>query len=184
MAQQDWLVGDNRRRLAVRRIIDGAADLIARDGIDAVDIDAIAESVGCSRATVYRYVGGKSALADAVLADAGARIAEDVARQVKPLDGAERVVVAMTASLAAVRSDRVAGQMIDRITPKTVTRMLIGSPELTSIAKELTGMADDPLAAQWIVRVVLSFLFWPAADDAIERRIIERFVAESFRTEA
>ncbi|WP_156095199.1 TetR/AcrR family transcriptional regulator, partial [Nocardia lijiangensis] len=73
--QPDWLAGGDRRALAVERIHAAAADLIAREGMAGLSIDRVAMRAGCSRATVYRYVGGKGALREAVLAGATARIA-------------------------------------------------------------------------------------------------------------
>lgn len=47
--------------------------------------------------------------------------------------------------------------------------------------RALTGIAiDDPAAGWWIVRVVLSLLFWPATDPATERALVERFVVPNF----
>ena len=48
-------------------------------------------------------------------------------------------------------------------------------------ATDLTGLTeDDPQAAYWVVRVVLSLLYWPAGDDETERRVVQRFVAPAF----
>ena len=46
-------------------------------------------------------------------------------------------------------------------------------------AAELTGITDDdPEAAQWIVRIVLSLAYWPMANSRIEQEMIgKRFVA-------
>ena len=60
MARSDWLVGGDRRTAAAERIYAAATDLIARDGMDAFDIDTLAARVHCSRATIYRYAGGKA----------------------------------------------------------------------------------------------------------------------------
>ena len=52
---------------------------------------------------------------------------------------------------------------------------------MAGFATELTGLADDdPLAGQWIVRLVLSVAFWPGADAHAERQMLERFVAPAF----
>ena len=46
---------------------------------------------------------------------------------------------------------------------------------------ELTGLTDrDPQAALWVVRVVLSLLYWPVGDSATEHRVVQRFVAPAF----
>jgi hypothetical protein len=48
-------------------------------------------------------------------------------------------------------------------------------------ATELTGLAgDEPRAGQWIVRLVLSKLFWPGTDARAELQMLERFVAPAF----
>ena len=38
-------------------------------------------------------------------------------------------------------------------------------------------LVDDPLAARWLLRVVVSLLMVPGADEAEERALVERFVA-------
>ena len=99
MSRSDWLVGGDRRTAAAERIYDAAMDLIARDGLDAFDVDTLASRVHCSRATIYRHVGGKAEIRDAVLVRAAARIVDDGARAVDGLSGAERIVTAITVAL-------------------------------------------------------------------------------------
>jgi hypothetical protein len=41
---------------------------------------------------------------------------------------------------------------------------------------------DDPQAAQWIVRVVLSLAYWPIGDSCFEHQMLERFVSPAFDT--
>jgi AcrR family transcriptional regulator len=67
MARADWVVGGDRRAAAADRIYAAATDLVFREGLDALDIDALAAVVHCSRATIYRYAGGKAQIRDAVL---------------------------------------------------------------------------------------------------------------------
>jgi hypothetical protein len=58
---------------------------------------------------------------------------------------------------------------------------LTASPAVADLATELTGLAgDDARAAQWIVRLVLSLLFWPDAGAQAEHQMLERFVAPAF----
>ena len=49
-------------------------------GLDAFDVDSLAARVHCSRATIYRHVGGKAEIRDAVLVRAAARIVATVRR--------------------------------------------------------------------------------------------------------
>ena len=78
VVRNDWLVGGDRRTAAADRIYAAATDLIARDGFEAFDIDALAARVHCSRATIYRHAGGKAEIRDAVLVRAAAQIVETV----------------------------------------------------------------------------------------------------------
>lgn len=178
--QSDWLAGGHRRDLAVERIHAAAADLIARKGLAGLNIDYVAAEAGCSRATVYRYVGGKSALRDAVLAEATARLAETIQRSVDAHTGPERIIHAILAALAAVRADPVATAFLATTSPAEVDVYLAGNPRLADTATTLAGIGDDPSAGQWIVRVVLSLLFWPATDPAAERALVERYVLPAF----
>jgi hypothetical protein len=58
---------------------------------------------------------------------------------------------------------------------------LTASPAVADFATELTGLAgDDARATQWIVRLVLSLLFWPDAGAHAEHQMLERFVAPAF----
>ena len=66
MPTSDWLIGRDRRSEGAERIYAAAADLMAREGYDAFSIDALAALVHCSPATIYRHVGGKTAIRDRV----------------------------------------------------------------------------------------------------------------------
>ncbi|WP_458316956.1 TetR/AcrR family transcriptional regulator [Mycolicibacterium brisbanense] len=177
---EDWLVGGDRRAHAAERIYAAATELVARDGLDSLDIDAIAARVHCSRATVYRYAGGKSEIRDAVLSRLAARIVEEVRRQVDGLSGADRVLTAIVVALRLIRSDPMADLLMTSLRSGSGGG-LTESDAVTGFATELAGLADgDGAAADWIVRVVLSMLFWPGADEASERRMLDRFVAPAF----
>src|ERR1700744_4238432 len=103
--RDDWVVGGDRRKAAADRIYAAATDLVARDGLDAFDIDTLAAEVHCSRATVYRYAGGKAQIRDAVIMRLSAGIIDTVRRAVDGLRGPERVIVAITVALEQMRSD-------------------------------------------------------------------------------
>jgi hypothetical protein len=58
---------------------------------------------------------------------------------------------------------------------------MFASPAVVDFATELTGLAaGDAPAAQWIVRLVLSLLFWPGEDARAEHAMLQRFVAPAF----
>lgn len=180
MPRDDWVVGGDRRKAAADRIYDVATDLITREGPEAFDIETLAARVHCSRATIYRYAGGKADIRDAVVARSAARIVETVRQNVENLRGPERVVTAITVALTLIRSDPSGQLMFNSIRANDVV-WLTGSPLLAGFATELTGLTDrDPQAAQWVVRVVMSLLYWPVGDTVTEREIVQRFVAPAF----
>ena len=180
MPRDDWLVRGDRRKIAAERIYAAATDLITQEGPDAFDIDTLAKRVHCSRATIYRYAGGKAEIRDAVVTRAASRIVETVRQTVENMSGPERIVTAITVALKRIRSDPLGQLMIGSIRADEMV-WFTGSPLLAGFATELTGLTDrDPQAALWIVRVVLSLMYWPAGDDEAERQLVQRFVAPAF----
>ena len=167
-------MGGDRTELAIERIFEAAADSASARGLERLNVDDIAARVGCSRATLYRHVGGKKALRDGVLARAISRVGGRTADAVAGLEGSQRIEVAILSALAAVREDPVAAAVV-RGGP-VVDKLMLGSPRLAAAAAELCGV-DDPVAAQWIVRAVLSLLFWPMPETADEEFAVRRYVA-------
>jgi AcrR family transcriptional regulator len=182
VARNDWLVGGDRRAAAAERIYAIATELIAEGGLAAFDIDALAARAHCSRATIYRHVGGKTEIRDGVLFRAAARIVDTVRSSVAGVTGSDRVVTAIAVALDEIRSDPLGQLMISR----TAAPEWIGadeSPVMAALAAELTGIAaDDPQAAQWIVHVVLSLAYRPMGDSRTERQMLRRFVAPAFES--
>ncbi len=180
MSRDDWLVGGDRRKIATERIYDAATDLITREGPDAFDIDTLATRVHCSRATIYRYGGGKAEIRDAVVARAAEQIIETVRQAVENASGPERVITAITVALKLIRSNPLGQLMFSSVRANDIVS-LTASPLLAGFASDLTGLTDrDPQAAMWVVRVVLSLLYWPVGDSRVERQMLERFVAPAF----
>jgi AcrR family transcriptional regulator len=180
MVRDDWVIGGDRRAAATERIYAAAANLVLHDGLDAFDIDLLAERVHCSRATIYRYAGGKAQIRDAVLLRIAAGITDTVRREVAGLSGSERVVQAIAVSLKQIRSDPIRGLMMSSSKAPELSD-LHSSPVLSALAAELTGITDDdPAAALWIVHVVLSMAYLPLGDEQIEADILKRFISPAF----
>jgi AcrR family transcriptional regulator len=180
MVRDDWVVGGDRRAAAADRIYAAATDLVIRQGLDAFDIDTLAAQVHCSRATIYRYAGGKTQIRDAVLMRLAAGIIDTVRHAVEGLHGPERVVRAITVALEQIRSDPMRRLMLTSGNAPVLGE-LHSSPVLGHLAAELTGITDaDPQAAQWIVRVVVSLAYWPAGNSQVEQQVLRRFVAPAF----
>jgi len=180
MSPDDWLFDGGRRAVATERIYAMATELIFRDGMDAFNVDALAAATHCSRATIYRYVGGKKDIRDAVLARAATRIVETVRVSVEGRTGPDRVLTAIEVAVAEIRADP-AGQLFVDSARGGGWNWLTASPAVADFATELTGLAgDDERAAQWIVRLVLSLLFWPDVNPHAEHLLLQRFVAPAF----
>lgn len=181
MSRTDWLVGGDRRTAAADRIYAAATDLIAHDGFEAFDIDALAARVHCSRATIYRHAGGKAEIRNAVLVRAAAQIVAAVRAAVEGLSGSRRIVTAITVALRRIRADPLGQLMIGSIRGADEMAWLTESPIVAEFATDLNGLADDdPQAGQWIIRIVMSMLYWPIDDAEAERNVLERFVSPAF----
>jgi AcrR family transcriptional regulator len=179
VARPDWLVGGDRRAAAAERIYAAATELIARDG--SLDIDALAAAVHCSRATIYRHAGGKAQIRDAVVARAAARIVEAVRAEVEGLAGADRIATAIAVALDLIRSDPLGRLMLNTLPGAQGMSWLTESPTVAEFATDVNGLTDDDSeAAQWIIRVVLSMLYWPVGNTETEREMVRRFVLPAF----
>lgn len=178
--RDDWLFAAGRRAAAAERLYDAATELIFRDGFDNFSIDVLAQKTHCSRATVYRYAGGKQDIREAVLTRAAARIVDKVRLAVDGRNGSDRVLVAIEVAVAEIRSDPAGQLFLDSMQDST---WITGSHAVTAFATELSGLAaDDQPAAQWVARLVLSLLSWPGADPRAEHDMLRRFVAPAFDT--
>lgn len=183
MVRDDWVLGGDRRTAAAERIYAAAADMVLRDGLDAFDVDALAQRVHCSRATIYRHAGGKAQIRDAVLLRIAAGITDTVRREVDGLSGPQRVVTAIGVALQQIRSDPVRRLMMSSSKAPQLSG-LHSSPVLSALAAELTGITDDdPAAALWIVHVVMSLAYLPLGDEQVEADILQRFVLPAFNRE-
>ena len=176
MPRDDWLVGRDRRSEAAERIYAAAADLISQRGYEAFTIDALAASVHCSPATIYRHTGGKAAIRDAVVAIQAARIVDTTREAIRDLEGPDRVVTATLVALQRLQSDPLA-QMMRSMHTTPVSEWITSSPTVTGFAAEMLGHDNaDPLAAQWLIRVFLALWCWPLKDPAAERALVQRFL--------
>jgi len=165
-----WLA-DQRADLAVERILDAAARLFAEQGVDQPGMDEVARTAGCSRATLYRYFASRRALQIAFARREAAAITEEVTGRVRRLHKPERRVAESV--LGCVQAVRTRPYL-------TAWYAGAGAPVLREVLHESALIEEvagsDPDRARWLLRIVLSFLTDPGADEAEERRLIERFV--------
>ena len=179
--RSDWLIGPDRTGVATERIYTAAAALIARHGYDAFTIDALAAKVHCSPATVYRYVGGKAAIRDAVTLRLASRIVDAVRKAIDGLAGEERIVTAVAVALESIRSEPLSQLMTDTIRAVREEQWINESPAVMTLAQEMIGSdTHDPIAAQWLIHVVLALWFWPSPEPGIENEMLRRFLGPAF----
>ena len=98
----DWLVGD-RHGAAAERIYAAATALIARDGLENFDMAELQATVHCSRATLYRHVGGKAQIRDAVLTREAERIVDAVRARLHMFQSSRRSASERAAERLAAR---------------------------------------------------------------------------------
>ncbi|WP_028653747.1 TetR/AcrR family transcriptional regulator [Nocardioides halotolerans] len=176
-----WLA-DDRTRLAAERILDAAGELFTdsaahRGGIGAVAMGDVARAAGCSRATVYRYFADRHELHLAYVhreaRRVGGLVAADAARVEDPQ---QRLGTAILSALARVREAPALSAWFARADAAATAEMALASPVVEALVR---GVDTDPLAARWLVRVIVSLLIVPGRDAAEERALVERFVVPS-----
>jgi hypothetical protein len=64
------------------------------------------------------------------------------------------------------------------VRPNHDTGAVTASPLVAKIAEQMIGH-DDPLAAQWLIRVTFSLWYWPVKDKQTEHELVRRFAAPS-----
>lgn len=174
-----WLVGD-QAALAAERILDAAGRCFAEQGVPGTSIADIAREAGCSRPTIYRYFDDRHALRLAFVHREARRLGAEVASHVAGIgDPATRFVQACLLALAGVRANPTLAAWFAGDGSAIATDMAGSSAVIESMAGSVVGSPTDPDhrdRARWVVRIMLSLLAMPGADEMEERRMIERFV--------
>lgn len=173
----DWLIDGKRSDVARDRLIACAAELIARRGVAEFDINDLARHAHCSRATVYRHAGGRTAVIESVLMTASAHIVTAVRTATAGLDGRNRASVAISVALRELRQDRVIRQFLRSGHLITMAPTAIISDTVATLAAELIGIdPSDTTSTEFAVRSFMTLLLWPA-DPVEENRLIDSIVA-------
>lgn len=171
-----WLEAE-RTELAAERILDAAGALFVERGVDKPGMDEVARAAGCSRATLYRYFENRQALIYAFAHREARLITKQVAQATTDVsDPRSRVVEAVVACLAAVRErPHLAAWYAGDST--LLREVLRDSPIIRGTAEGYLASGDaDPDLADWVLRIILSFLTEPGDDEEAERRLLERFL--------
>lgn len=169
-----WLA-DDRTRLATDRILDAAGELFTERGPAAVSMGDVARAAGCSRATLYRYFSDRRELQLAYVHREARRIGAAVSRETASVEDPEaRLVAAVAMALREVRDTPLLASWFGTDGAGVTADLVASSEVLQHLGLDLV---EDPLAARWLLRVVVSLLMVPGADEAEERALVERFVA-------
>jgi AcrR family transcriptional regulator len=177
-----WLE-EPKRDLAAERILDAAAELFRTNGVAATGMAEVATAAGCSRATLYRYFENRQALRVAFVHREARRIGAVVAEQTAAIEDLDqRIVEAVLAALRAVRGEPTLAAWFRQGDASIATELAHSSDVIAALSASFgAGPGGGPLGdgpeARWLVRVIVSLLTVPGADEAEERALLERFVA-------
>lgn len=178
------------------RLLDAVLVSIARVGVSKTTLDDVAREAGVSRATLYRYFPGKSALIDETVTRELAALATTVALAVDDLDDLEDALTVGMVTAADELLAHEALQAVLAVEPELLLRFLTferGSELLRRAARALAPILTPFLpeerterAAEWVVRVFLSYACSPAdrlslTDGEAVRMLVHDFVAPGLR---
>jgi AcrR family transcriptional regulator len=182
MSSGTWL-RDERTDLAAERILDAAAELFVERGVATTGMAEVAKAAGCSRATLYRYFENRRALHLAFVHREARRLGERVTGLVAGIeDPRERITAAILASVREVRATPTLAAWFG-LGDAGIASELAGTSQVIEVLgstflADVWGSDDREISsrARWLVRVIVSLLTVPGADDADERAMIEQFV--------
>jgi AcrR family transcriptional regulator len=170
----------SRQELSRERMYRAAAKLIAQRGITNFSADDVAARAGCSRATLYRYVGGRSAIVDAIVCRVTLSLEQQIGQAVAGFSGPDRVVEMILAAVAVTRAESLTAQVLHHAS-STHIRAHLDSRLVLEAALDLAGLhPDDHAAGQVLVRIIWSLIQKPLDNSDSERALIERFVKPAF----
>lgn len=180
-----WLRHE-RGELAAERILDAAERVFTERGIATTEMSHIAEAAGCSRATLYRYFDGKHNVRMAYIHRQTRRLARLVAARVQTIDDpARRLTEAILGALREVRDTPALAAWFTHRDSGIAAELAGNSPVLQTLCAAVFGdpaHQDNQDRARWLLRIIISLLTTPGADDAEERRIVERFAVPALLT--
>jgi len=178
VVQKDWILGTDRNTEALDRILVAASDLVSRNGFEGFSIDALADQLNCSPATIYRHGGGKAAILERLLSLFSYRVIGAVRQAIAGTEGTARLATAIIVALDSIRAEPLGTLIMGAARPDSDSRTITASPLVAALAEEIIGTAD-PLAAQWLIRVTFALWYWPVRDKQTEYELVNRFAAPS-----
>lgn len=176
-------------------LLDAAADLFSRHGIQRTTMDDVARRAGLSRITVYRRVRSKEVLVEQVVLREFRRYLDQFRVDIAAADSVQdRVVLGFVSSLRSIGSNAlISGLMMAEPqalvsllettgrTLATVSQFVAGQLRREQRAGQIGADIDVDLVAEVMVRLTTSFLLTPSElvdldDDAQLRDVARRFL--------
>lgn len=175
------------------RISDALLVCVARWGIAKTTLEDVARQAGCGRATIYRtFSGGKGAVIAVTAGREASRLRSEVEAAIEGADDLEELVVRGVTAASRFLGDHAALRTLLALEPDVVlphvafdrlSRVLdhvatIAAPHL---AHHIADPEDAARSAEWVARVVISYLLNPADDldlasEATARRLVRTFL--------
>jgi AcrR family transcriptional regulator len=156
------------------RILDAAAELFPRHGVNAVGMGEIARAAGCSRATLYRYFEDRHALHLAFVRREARRIGLRIGTETATLrEPSERLTAAVLVAVRLVREAPALLAWFGTADAATTAELAQSDEVIEGLGLRAIG---DVEAARWLVRVIISLLIVPGRDEAEEREMVARYV--------
>ncbi len=175
------------------RIVDGALRCFARWGVGKTTLDDVGREAGYSRATVYRFFpGGKEGLVEGVVRTELARFFTLIGARLDAATGLEDLVVGGMTTAATLLSEHRPLQyllahepevVLPRISFHEADHVLRAASGFVApyLARFLSPDIDALRAAEWLSRIVLSYVCSPSPSVDMQsaesvRRLVQAFV--------
>lgn len=164
------------------RILDAAAQVLREGGPGPRLISAVAERAGVSRPTLYKYVGDRDAIYDALLRAELERVIEEVATRAERAESPREEYIAVIVDLAQQARNHPAlravlaehpGIMASHVAKVLPMVLDIGVPRLGPILEEGAREGrlpeiDPRVAITWTTRLITSLALMPLPEDTAE----------------
>jgi AcrR family transcriptional regulator len=175
------------------RIVDGALRCFARWGVGKTTLDDVAREAGYSRATVYRFFpGGKEGLLDTVASVEVTRAFAAIAARLEAATSLEDLVVGGMTTAARLIAEHKPLQYLMTYEPEVVLPRIsfheadavlrtISAFAAPYLERHLASHVDPYRAAEWLSRIVLSYVCSPSPavdlqDEESVRSLVQAFV--------
>lgn len=164
-------------------VLDAAARRLASHGIAGTTVDDVAAEAGVSRATVYRYIGGKNQLVPAVIGREAEEILDRLAAAVGSSASVDGVITQLVStSLVMIADSPVLARLTSTDLRESLPFITVASPPLmervvstlSSAIRDAPGLSVEDRAVEDAVEEAARFVF---ANLTTPRRDGSRLVA-------